>query len=104
MGKASQDSKEAVGFGLLNADSEAGKARHQHEDKGAYDLYLIYSGTSGAVIELGEIIHNRIQIKNLQFFPDSGKFRMKPYTLGRVKMNFCLMQEKQIFLMGLPVN
>lgn len=103
-GKASQDSKEAVGFEFFNPGGKAGKAKHHHEDKGANDLHLVDSGPSGVGIELGEILHNRIQIKNPQFFPDSGKFRMKPYALGRVKMYFCLMQESQIFLMGLPVN
>lgn len=40
----------------------------------------------------------------VELFPARSEFEMTPCELGRSKMNFSLMYEKQVFLMGLPVN
>ncbi len=89
---------------FLNPGCKAGKAEHNHKDKGTDDLYLIFSGPSDWGIESGKISHNRIKIQQTEFFADVAEFKMEPCALGRIKMYFCLMQEIQIFLMGLPVN
>jgi hypothetical protein len=55
-------------------------------------------------IESRKVFHDRIEVEHSEFFACSVKFKMEPHALGRIKMYFCLMQEIQILLMGLPVN
>ena len=99
-----QRGKKAVGLKFPDPCGKAGAPKQRHENKRAYDLRLVFSGPSEWGIETGKELHNRIQIEKPEFFADRAEFQPEPYALGRIKMYFCLMQEIQIFLMGLPVN
>ncbi len=103
-GKASQDSKEAVGFEFFNPGGKAGEALQGHEDKGTDDLHLVFGGPSDRGIESGKISHYRIQVQQAELIPDRAECELEPCALGRIKVYFCLMQEIQVLLMGLPVN
>lgn len=96
--------KQAVRSEFFDPCSEAGTAEHYHQDKGTDDLNLVFSRPAGIGIETGKVSHNRVEVQKTQLFPDRTEFKMEPCALGRIKMYFCLMQENQIFLMGLPVN
>ena len=61
-GAANEGSKKAVSPELLEPGSKAVKAEHQHEDKGADDLGLVFSWSSGVGIEDGKEFHDGIQI------------------------------------------
>ncbi len=101
---ASQGSKEAVGLEFFDPGGKAGKAKHQHEDEGADDLGLVFSGPADRGIEAGKVFHYRIQVQQTKLLPDRSEFEPEPCALGRIKMYFCLMQEIKVLLMGLPVN
>ena len=103
-GAASEGGKETVGFQPAHPGGQAGKTEQHHEDKRADNLCLVLSGPAERGIELGQLLHDQIQVQQAEFFPDRGEFEAEPCTLGRIKMYFCLMQEIEILLMGLPVN
>ncbi len=101
---AGQNGKEAVSLEFFDPGGKAGKAKHQHKDKGTDDLCLVFGGTPGMGIERRNVFHDGVKVQKPEFFAYSLKFKMEPCALGRIEMYFCLMQEIQIFLMGLPVN
>lgn len=103
-GAADEGSEQTVGFKFPNPDRQAGESEQHHKDKGTDNLHLIFGRPSDWGIESGKIVHNRIKIQQAEFFADRAEFKMEPCALGRIKMYFCLMQEIQILLMGLPVN
>lgn len=55
-------------------------------------------------IENGKIFYDGVQVQHTKFFPYGSEFKAKLCAPGRIKVYFCLMQEIQILLMGLPVN
>ena len=103
-GAADQEGKQAVGLQFLDPGGKAGKTEHCHKHEGAEDLGLVFGRPAGVGKEAGKVCHNGIQIQQPEFFTGRGEFKMKPGALGRIKMYFCLMQEIQIILMGLPVH
>ena len=103
-GTAGQGGQEAVSLKLEEPDGQAGEAEHHHKDQGADDLCLVFGRPAGRGIEIRKVFHYRIQIQQAELLPDRAKFEQEPCALGRIKMYFSLMQEIQIFLMGLPVN
>lgn len=50
---ADQNGKKAVGLEFFDPGGKAGKAKHQHEDKGADGLGLVFGGTAEWGIEAG---------------------------------------------------
>jgi len=102
--RAYKGGKQGIGLEFPEPGGKAGEAEHYHKNEGADDLYLVFSGSSNWRIESGEIFHNRIKIQQAQFLANGIEFQMESSALRRIKMYFCLMQEIQIFLMGLPVN
>lgn len=103
-GAAGEGCKQAVGLQLPDPDSQAGEAEQYHKDKGADDLRLVFGRPAERGIEGGKVFQYRIQVQKAELFPDRVEFKPEPCALGRIKMYFCLMQEIQILLMGLPVN
>ena len=65
-----------------------------HQDQRTEYLGLIFGGTPCPGIKGSEQLHNRIQIKEPEFFPCGGKFGRKPFTQGRIEIYFSLMQEE----------
>ena len=78
MGAANEGSKKTVSPELLEPGSKAVKAEHQHEDKGADDLGLVFSRPSGVGLEAGKECHDGIQIQHAEFIPGSAEFEMEP--------------------------
>jgi len=103
-GAANERGKQGVSPEFLDPGGKAGETQHQHKDEGADDRNLIFVGSSDRGIKSRKVSHNRIEIQQAEFFADRTEFKMQPCALGRIKMYFSLMQEIQIFLMGLPVN
>ena len=103
-GTADEGGEEAVRPELFNPGGKAGEVLHGHEDKGTDNLHLVFSGPSDRGIESGKESHYRVQVQQPELFPDRAEFGPEPCALGRIKMYFCLMQEIQVLLMGLPVN
>ena len=103
-GTAGKGGKEAVSLEFQEPGGQAGETEHYHKDQGADDLDLVFGRPADRGIKRAKVFHYRIEIQQAEFFPDGAKFKPEPCTLGRIKMYFCLIQEIQIFLMGLPVN
>lgn len=103
-GAADERGEEAVRPELFNPGGKAVEALQGHEDKGTDDLHLVFSWPSERGIESGKVTHYRVQVQQAELFPDRAKSEQEPCALGRIKMYFCLMQEIQVLLMGLPVN
>ena len=60
---ANENGKETVSLKFFNPGGKAGKAEHDHKDKGTDDLGLVFGRTSQMGIEAGKVSHNRIQIQ-----------------------------------------
>ncbi len=103
-GRADERGEEAVRSEYFHPGGKAGEALQGHEDKGTDDLHLVFSGPSDRGIESGKVSHYRIQVQQADLFPDRAESELEPCALGRIKVYFCLMQEIQVLLMGLPVN
>ncbi len=103
-GTADERGEEAVRCEFYNPGGKAGEALQGHEDKGTDDLHLVFGGPSDRGIESGKISHYRIQVQQAELIPDRAECELEPCALGRIKVYFCLMQEIQVLLMGLPVN
>lgn len=103
-GAAAEHGKAAVGAEFAHPGGKACKAEHYHNDKRAYDLGLVFSRAPQGVVEPGKVLHCGIQVRHAHFFPGVPELKAEPCALGRIKVYFCLMQETQILLMGLPVN
>ncbi len=56
-----------VGLEFLNLGGKAGKAKHQHKDKGTDDLGLAFGGTAEWGIEAGKILHDRSKFSRQSF-------------------------------------
>ncbi len=92
-GRADEQGKQAVSLKFPEPDGKAGKAEHQHKDKGTDDLGLVFSRPAGVGIESGKILHDGIQVKQPELLAYRTKFKAEPCALRRIKMNFSLMQE-----------
>ena len=75
---ADENGKETVSPEFLEPGSKAGKAEHQHEDKGADDLGLVFGRPASVGIESGKEFHGGIQIQQPEFFPYSFEFKAEP--------------------------
>ena len=103
-GEADQKSEQVIVLKFLNPIRHTGLSLIEHKDQGAQDLWLVLSRTPSGRIKGSQKLHNRIQIQKPKFFPGRRKSRGKSTALGRIEMNFCLMQEETIFLLRLPVT
>lgn len=101
---ANEHGKKAVSPEFFDPGGKTERAEHHHKDKRADDLGLVFGRPADRGIKGGKVLHGGVKVKHAEFVPDILEFKAKPYALRRIKMNFCLMQEMEIILMGLPVN
>lgn len=102
-GASDEESKKLIRCKTIHPVSKAGNAKVQHKSQGADDLGLVQSRTAGIGIIRSQMNHDRGKVKKPEFIPGGSKLGSEPFTQGRIRMNFSLMQEVQIFLMRLPV-
>ena len=77
---ADEESQQVI---LVKLPAPVGKTDNlpvHHQDQRTENLWLVFSGTTGPGIKGSEKLHNRIQIKEPEFFPCGGKFGRKPFA------------------------
>lgn len=94
----------SVGPEFMNPESKAGEAGNHYKNKWWMICIWVFSWSADRGIESGKVFYYWIYIQQVELIPARGEFEMTPCELGRTKMNFSLMYEKQVFLMGLPVK
>ena len=92
-GAADEESKKFIGCKTIHPVGKAGNTKVEHKSQGTDDLGLVQSRTSGKGIKRCKMNHDRIQVKKPKLIPGGSKLGSEPFTLGRIKMNFSLMQE-----------
>lgn len=92
-GASDEESKKIIGSKAIHPACKAGDTEMQHKEQGTDDLRLVQSRTSCSGIKRGKMYHNGIKIKKPKFIPGGSKLGSKPFTLGRIEMDFSLMQE-----------